>query len=93
LIIRFFDWKVEEEMEIGNPTRVIVIGFFMVLFGFVGPFLMVLDILPTTYFLSFLSYGSSIGGLFLGIIGTASLVRVRRREDNPEAPPKIGDNP
>lgn len=78
-------------MEIINPTRILVIGFFMVLFGFVGPFLMVLDILPTTYLLSFLSYGSSIGGLFLGIIGTASLVRIKKRENDPEAPPKIGE--
>lgn len=79
-------------MEIGNPTRVLVIGFVMVLFGFVGPFLMVLDILPTTFFLSFLSYGSSIGGLFLGIIGTASLVRIRRKQSDPDAPPKIGED-
>ena len=79
-------------MEIENPTRILVIGFFMVLFGFVGPFLMVLDILPTTFFLSFLSYGSSIGGLFLGIIGTASLVRIRREENDPEAPPRIGED-
>lgn len=77
-------------MEIVNPTKILVIGFFMVLFGFVGPFLMVLDILPTTFFLSFLSYGSSIGGLFLGIIGTASLVRIRRKEKDPDAPPRIG---
>jgi len=74
-----------------NPSRILVIGFFLVLFGFVGPFLMVLDILPTTYFLSFLSYASSIAGLFLGVIGTASVVRVRRKKDDPDSIPKIGD--
>jgi hypothetical protein len=72
-----------------NPTRVLVIGFFLVLFGFVGPFLMVLDVLPTTYFLSFLSYGSSIAGLFLGIIGTASIVKIRKVKDDPDSMPEI----
>ena len=74
-----------------NPTRILVIGFILVLFGFVGPFLMVLDILPKTFFLSFLSYGSSISGLFLGIIGTASMVRMRRKEDDHDSFPKIGE--
>ena len=78
-------------MDNVNPTRILVIGFVMVLFGFLGPFLMVLDILPKTYFLSFLSYGSSIGGLFLGIIGTDSIVRTRRKEKDPDSFPKIGE--
>jgi hypothetical protein len=74
-----------------NPTKILVIGFLLVLFGFLGPFLMVIDLLPTTYFLSFLSYAASIAGLFLGIIGTASMVRIRRKEDDPDSIPKIGE--
>ena len=74
-----------------NPTRILVIGFFLVLFGFVGPFLMVLDILRPTWFLSFLSYGSSIAGLFLGLIGSASYVKIRRKENDPDSIPKIGE--
>jgi hypothetical protein len=74
-----------------NPTRILVIGFFLVLFGFVGPFLMVLDILPKTYLLSFLSYGSSVAGLFLGLIGTASYVKIRKKEEDPDSIPKIGE--
>ena len=74
-----------------NPTRIIVIGFFLVLFGFLGPFLMVLDLLPKTYLLSFLSYGASIAGLFLGLIGTASMVKIRRKQDDPDSIPKIGE--
>ncbi len=74
-----------------KPSRILVIGFFLVLFGFLGPFLMVLDILPKTYFLSFLSYGCSIAGLFMGIIGMASMIRVRKRETDGESFPKIGD--
>ena len=74
-----------------NPTKIIVIGFFLVLFGFLGPFLMVLDLLPTTYLLSFLSYAASIAGLFMGLIGTASMVKIRRKEDDPDSIPKIGE--
>jgi xanthine/uracil permease len=70
-------------MEITNPKKILGIGFILVLFGFVGPFLMVLDILPSTYFLSFLSFGASIGGLFFGMIGVSLLVGInRKREDD-----------
>jgi hypothetical protein len=72
------------KMDRFNPKRILVIGFILVLFGFVGPFLMVLNILPKTFFLSFLSYGSSIAGLFLGVVGTASMVRIRRKEYTPD---------
>jgi len=66
-------------MERANPKRILSIGFVMVLFGFAGPFLMVLDILPATYFLSFLSYGASVGGLFLGMIGVTLIVGKNRK--------------
>lgn len=54
-----------------HPRSLIVIGFFLVLFGFVAPFLMVLRVVQTSFFLSFLSYGASFAGLLLGIIGAA----------------------
>jgi hypothetical protein len=61
-----------------EPKNLIIIGFFMVLFGFVAPFLMILGILESTLLLNFLSYTASIGGLFMGIIGAAWYVRVNR---------------
>jgi len=70
-------------MDSTKPNRILGIGFILVLFGFAGPFLMVLNILPSTYFLSFLSYGASVGGLFMGMIGVALLVgRNRKRKDD-----------
>jgi hypothetical protein len=62
-----------------NPKNMLVIGFLLVLFGFLGPMLMVLGVLESTFLLNFVSYGASIGGLFLGIIGTAWYSRTKRR--------------
>jgi hypothetical protein len=56
-----------------HPKKIILIGFFLVLFGFVTPFLMVIKIIESTFFLNFLSHAASTSGLFLGIIGAAML--------------------
>ncbi len=61
-----------------HPLRLVVIGFILVLFGFVGPYLMVLGIVETSFALSFLSHAASVGGLFLGMIGTAMCAGARR---------------
>ena len=69
----------EDNMESINPKRLILIGFCLVLLGFVLPFLMVLQIVETTFFLSFLSWGSTTSGLMLGIVGAAQYVRLRKK--------------
>jgi hypothetical protein len=61
-----------------QPKKLIYIGAFLVLFGFVAPFLMVLEIVESTFFLNFVSYAASVGGLFMGIIGAAMLARLNR---------------
>jgi hypothetical protein len=62
-----------------NYRIIIGIGFLLVSFGMVAPFLMVLRIVESTYWLSFLSFGSSVAGLFLGIIGAAFYVRLNKK--------------
>jgi hypothetical protein len=57
----------------------ILIGFLFVVAGVVLPFLMVLRIVPSTFFMNFFSYGISVIGLFLGIIGAALYVRGNRK--------------
>jgi len=53
----------------------------MMIFGVVMPFLMVLHIFESTFFLNFLSFISSTLGSFLGIISVA-LMRTRfKRKD------------
>lgn len=61
-----------------SPVGLMVFGFFLVLIGIVLPALMVLRLIEPSFALSFLSYSSSIGGLFLGIIGAALYVRSNR---------------
>ena len=58
--------------------RYLVIGFLLVLTGAVLPFLMVMQMLESTFLLNFIAYGSSIAGLFLGMIGAVNLVSFQR---------------
>ena len=64
-----------------NPKRLILIGFFLVLFGFILPWLMILGIVKTTFWLSFLVYGSQVSGLILGILGAAMLAAGARKKE------------
>jgi len=63
-----------------NPKRLILIGFFLVLFGFIVPWLMVLDLIQTTLWLSFLVYGAQVSGLIMGMLGAAMLGRKKNKE-------------
>jgi hypothetical protein len=71
----------------------ILIGFVMVMLGAILPFLMVMRILTSTFFLNFFSYGASLVGLFLGIIGCANLVRYHRKKNKEilEPPETLSD--
>lgn len=63
-----------------SPWTLIGVGFVLVMLGWVLPLLMVLHMLPSTFFLNFFSYIASVLGLFLGIWGAALyVVRSRRR--------------
>jgi hypothetical protein len=62
-----------------NPLYFILVGFFLVVVGFALPFLMVLQILQSTFFLNFLAYAASFSGLLLGIIGSAFYTASRRK--------------
>jgi len=65
-----------------HPKRLIVIGFFLVLFGFAAPFLIVLGVLESTFTLNFISYAASVGGLLMGMIGAAMHTRRNRSRDS-----------
>jgi len=41
--------------------------------------MMVLQILPSTFFLNFFSWGTSVAGLAIGTIGFAMYTRLRRK--------------
>ena len=67
-----------------SPLKTILIGFALVVLGVVLPFLMVLHVIESTFFLNFFSYGASLLGLILGLIGSAMYVGVHKRK-----PPEI----
>lgn len=60
----------------------ILIGFLMVLVGFLVPFLMVIKVMEASYFWGFLSYALSVAGLFLGVIGGSLYVRTKRSSED-----------
>jgi len=62
-------------MTMAHPRRLIGIGTALLVAGAVVPFLMVARILDNSLLLSFASYAASVGGLFLGLLGVASLER------------------
>lgn len=65
-----------------RPERLIAIAVILLLFGCIAPFLMVIQVVQSTFVLNFLAYGSSVAGLFIGIIGIAQLrVRVKKKDD------------
>jgi hypothetical protein len=66
-------------MNISRPRTLIAIGLLMALLGVILPFLMVMKILPSTFFLNFFSYIVSVLGLFIGLIGAAFYVRLNKK--------------
>jgi hypothetical protein len=54
-----------------SPRFLLILGVILMLLGIVLPFLMVAQILESTFFLNFFSWGLSVAGLALGTIGFA----------------------
>jgi len=63
-----------------RPWQLILLGFILSMMGVVFPLLMVIQILPSTFFLNFFSYAASMTGLFLGIIGASRYVKENRKK-------------
>ncbi len=61
-----------------SPRFLLTLGLILMLLGFIIPLLMVMRILPLGFFLSFLSWASSVAGLFLSVIAVAYTVKLRR---------------
>ena len=58
----------------------IVVGAGMMLISVILPWLMVLQLLRSTFFLNFLAYGLSVAGLLIGFIGMVSVVKIKRTQ-------------
>jgi hypothetical protein len=62
-----------------SPRFLLILGVVLMLVGAVLPFLMVIKILESTFFLNFFSWGASVAGLMLGMMGIAGYSQERRR--------------
>jgi hypothetical protein len=61
-----------------SPRFLLIFGITLMLLGIILPFLMVIKVLESTFFLNFFAYGASVAGLALGTIGFALWSRNRR---------------
>ena len=61
-----------------SPLQLIILGFVLLVIGFILPFLMVLQLLESTLPLNFLAYLSSFFGLILGLIGIVTYSRSQK---------------
>jgi hypothetical protein len=61
-----------------SPRLLLILGVTLMLSGIVLPFLMVIQVLESTFFLNFFSWGASVAGLAFGTIGFAMYSRGRK---------------
>jgi len=54
----------------------------MVLTGAVLPFLILIGVFESTFFLNFVAFFASVIGVFLGVLGAADMVGTGRRKDD-----------
>lgn len=62
-----------------DGIKLILWGLGGVLLGVALPLLMVLDYIEPTFLLAFISFAASVGGLTLGMIGSAMYARGRQK--------------
>ena len=69
----------QHDMNIMNSPRFLLsLGILLMLLGIALPFLMVIKVLESTFFLNFFSWGASVAGLAFGTIGFAMYSRNRK---------------
>lgn len=61
-----------------SPRLLLGLSILLMLLGIVLPFLMVIHVLASTFFLNFFSWGASVAGLAFGTIGFAMYTREKR---------------
>jgi purine-cytosine permease-like protein len=64
-----------------TPGRLVFIGFLLALLGVVLPFLMVMEVIKSTFFLNFVSFIVSLIGVIIGVMGSIYYVRIKRGDE------------
>lgn len=65
---------------LNEPRKLIWIGFVLLVFAWIAPLLMVLQIIAPTFLLGFVSYGANVLGLAVGLLGIFTHFRAQRRQ-------------
>jgi hypothetical protein len=63
-----------------SPRLFFSLGLVLLFIGWIVPLLIIMRVIPSTFFLNFLSWGASVAGLFLGFIGGAMWVRMNKED-------------
>lgn len=63
-----------------SPRFLFSLGLILMLLGIFLPFLMVIHVLESTFFLNFFSWGASVAGLAFGTIGFATYARTSKKD-------------
>jgi hypothetical protein len=58
-----------------RPVLLLILAFLLLVVGWIVPFLMVMHMLPSTWFLNFFAFTASTAGLILGVLATALYFR------------------
>ncbi len=61
-----------------SPRLLLGLGVFLMLLGIALPFAMVIHVVKSTFFLNFFSWGASVVGLALSMIGVVLLTSYRK---------------
>ena len=62
-----------------NPRILLSLGLILLLTGWIIPLLIIMRVIPSTFFLNFISWGASVSRLFLCFIGVATWTKLRKR--------------
>jgi hypothetical protein len=61
-----------------EPRFLLSLGLILLFTGWIIPLLIIMHIIPSTFFLIFVAWGASVSGLFLGFIGVATWTKLRK---------------
>ena len=71
-----------------QPRNLLILAFFMLLFGAAMPMLIIIGLVESTFFTNFASYIISVGGLFLALLTIAMYVGENLRDTPPKEDPR-----
>ena len=65
-----------------SPIKLMLLGFLMMVFGILVPFVTVIHLLEPNLFLNMLAYITSVLGLMVGVLGISQYGQSHRRDQD-----------